>query len=210
MKIELNIFTNCHKSSPDISIVKNTYDSFIKTFGEYPVKIYCDKHPNIHNLQTYKHNLSKITNNIIITESLSDVYIKSIENSDADYLFQLENDWEFNNNINHTLEDITAVMSELGIYHFRFNKRQNLLAGWDRELLESYFNGLQYCITNNLSNNPHIIDRKKYDSELKHYIKVVPGSKGIEHELNKHGHLKSIIYGTIGYEATITHTDGRH
>jgi hypothetical protein len=207
--ISLNIFTNCHASSPSIEVVKNTYDSFVKTFGEIPTTIYCDIHPHKERASDYIKNLSQIFPSVIHTDSLSDGYIKSIKNSDSDYLFQLENDWEFNTNIKHSLKEITEVMSQIGIYHFRFNKRPNIIAVWDKRMDESEFNGLKYCSSNNMSNNPHIIDAKKYKTDLLHKIKLSQGSKGIEEELNKYN-LTSCLYGGAGYEPTVIHTDGKH
>lgn len=210
MKIELNLFTNCHRSSPDIGIVKNTYDSFVKTFGEIQTTVYMDIHPFVDNAAQYYKNLKAIFPDVISTTSLSDGYVKSIKNSDSDYLFQLENDWHFNTeNINHSLEQIINFMSVVGCYHFRFNKRSNVIAGWDKMMNESEFMGIKFCASNNLSNNPHIIDRKKYLSDFMDYIKIVPGSKGIEEQLNRYG-LSTCIYGGHGHAATINHTDGRH
>lgn len=209
MKIELNIFTNCHKSSPDTSIVKNTYDSFVNTFGKIQTTVYMDIHPYVDNAAEYYKNLKEIFPDVISTTSLSDGYVKSIKNSDSDYLFQLENDWSFNDNINHSLEQIINFMSAIGCYHFRFNKRDNIRAGWDIRMVESEFMGIKFCASNNISNNPHVINRKKYLNEFLDIIQVVPGSKGIEENLNKHK-LTTCIYGGENYKNTITHTDGRH
>jgi hypothetical protein len=41
------------------------------------------------------------------------------------------------------------------------------------------------------------------------YIKIKPGSKGIEEELNKTGKFESCIYGGFNYPATVIHSDGR-
>lgn len=211
MSIELNIFTNCTSSSPDTAIIKQTYESFIDTFGEIKTTIYCDTHPNISAKTEYLHNLTKLyKGELYITESLSDGYTKSIRNSTADYIFQLEGDWLFiPENITHSLDQITNFMSATGCYHFRFNKRSNIIAGWDRRMDESEFMGIKYCSCNNISNNPHIIDRKKYLADFMNIIKVVPGSKGIEEQLNKHD-LTTCVYGGIGHDATIIHLDGKH
>jgi hypothetical protein len=209
MNVELNIFTNTHESSPGIRIVKNTYDSFVCTFGELPTTIYCDIHPNIDRSKEYIKNLEKVFDRVIVTTSLSDGYLKSIENSKADYLFQLENDWIFNDNIEHTLNEITDIMDALKIYHFRFNKRSNVISGWDSLMVESQYMDFKFCSCNNLSNNPHIISRKRYDNDIKNYIQNKPGSKGIEECLNKYG-LATVIYGGFGHSATIFHLDGKH
>ena len=207
---QLNIFTNCHASSPDIGIVLQTYNSFINTFGPMSATIYIDPNPHNSRYVEYCNRLRTIPNcTVVKTESLSDGYVKSIKNSTADYLFQLEGDWIFNDNINHSLRQIIKFMSATGCYHFRFNKRSNFVSGWDKMMCESEFMGIKYCVSNNISNNPHIIDRKKYLNEFIDYIKIVQGSKGIEEQLNKY-ELSTCIYGGHGHDATIKHLDGRH
>lgn len=209
--IELNIFTNCTASAPDTAIIKQTYESFIDTFGKIIPTIYIDENPHREKFNEYYKNLSMLfpDSDIIKTNSLSDGYTRAIRNGKAEYCAMLEHDWLFNNNITHSLEQITNFMSVTGCYHFRFNKRSNIIAGWDRRMDESEFMGIKYCSCNNMSNNPHIIDRKKYLADFMNIIKIVPGSKGIEEELNKHN-LTTCIYGGAGYENTVTHLDGKH
>lgn len=214
MTIELNIFTNCTASAPDTAIIKQTYESFVKTFNFNGfINIWMDKNPYQEKANNYYKNLdaefSGKKSMVRLSNSLSDGYIQSIKESTSDYLFQLEHDWIFNNNITHNLEHITEFMSAIGCYHFRFNKRSNVIAGWDKRMDESEFMGIKYCSCNNMSNNPHILNRKKYLADFMNIIKVVPGSKGIEEELNKHN-LTTCIYGEAGYPATVTHTDGKH
>ena len=210
MTIELNIFTNCTASAPDTAIIFQTINSFFNTFRKMPFTIYMDVNPNSHRANEYFNRLQTIPNATIIkTNSLSDGYIKSIKESTSDYLFQLEHDWIFSNNITHSRKQMTEFMSVTGCYHFRFNKRSNIIAGWDRRMDESEFMGLKYCSCNNMSNNPHIIDRRYYEKNMLNKIKLKSGSKGIEEELNKHN-LTTCIYGGAGYENTITHLDGKH
>lgn len=216
--IKLNIFTNSTASAPSTDIIRRTWESFRETFGGVPVVVYCDTHPNTRMAGKYVAALRKIFPDVVETISLSDGYIRSIRESceDYDYLFQLEGDWEFvAGNIRHSLAEILSVMKGHDIYHFRFNKRENKIAVWDKRMDEQkYANGngtliMKYCESNNLSNNPHIIDRKKYVDELIKYIQVIPGSKGIEEKLNAVGGLVSCVYGPLGYPATVTHLDGR-
>ena len=209
MKISLNLFTNCTATAPDVSTILNTYNSFQATFGiDLPVTVYMDINPHEESSDQYYANLKNHFKNVIPTTSLSDGYVRSIEYSDADYLFQLEHDWQFNNNIEHTLHEIIELMSVLGVYHFRFNKRANVKAGWDKDLKESEYMDFKYCITDILSNNPHIIDRRRYKSDIIKYIQICEGSKGIEEKLSRIG-LSGLIYGGLNYPATVTHTDGR-
>ena len=211
MKISLNLFTNSTLSAPRTDIIRRTYDSFCETFGnEYPVTVWCDPHPNYKQGKYYIEDLKKIFPVVNVTGSLSDGYKKSILNTDSEFLFQCEHDWSFNKSlIKHSLEEITAVMSAHGLYHLRFNKRQNIISGWDIELTEHNCDyGFDYCTTSCLSNNPHIIDVKKYREKCLPLIEVKPGSKGIEENLTHCG-LTGAIYGGLNYPACVKHQDGR-
>jgi len=212
MKIELNIFTNCSQHAPKTDIIEKTYLSFVKTFGYHDYKIWLDKHPEGDRLFEYENNLNfKFGGPINITESLSDGYIQAIQQSDADYLFMLEHDWIFNDNIRHGLTAFTQSMRCQNLYHLRFNKRKNEPIKWDNTLTEFGLGAnLRLCKTPVLSNNPHIIDRKKYLDFIElEYIVTMPGSKGLEEIISKQTHLNGAIYGPLGYPATVTHLDGR-
>lgn len=211
MNIALNIFTNCTSTAPNTDTIRRTYDSFCDCFGgEFPVVVWIDPHPVVNKCEKYAENLLKMFDNIKKRQSLSDTYKSSIEYNDSDYLFQLEHDWQFNKNlINHSLSELTEIMSQNNIYHLRFNKRANLKAGWDTQFKENEFSGVKFCVSNNISNNPHIIDRKRYLKDHINHIKILPGSKGIEEELNATGKYYSAVYGPLNYPATVTHTDGR-
>ncbi|HOD62373.1 MAG TPA: hypothetical protein PKG96_09780 [Bacilli bacterium] len=213
MKISLNIFTNCTSYAPSTDIIENTYSSFVDVFGgNYETIIFIDSHPNMNVCEKYKNNIiNKFPKSKVVrTNSLSDGYIKAVKQSDSDYMFMLEHDWQFNKPlIKHSLEEICEIMQKNNIYHLRFNKRQNIKAGWDTQFTPTDVNGFKCCISNNMSNNPHIIDRKKYINEMIKYLKILPGSKGIEEELNKTEKYFSYIYGPENYPATVTHLDGR-
>ena len=211
MKISLNLFTNSTLSAPRTDIIERTYKSFIDTFGaDYPVTVYCDPHPNYKQGKYYIEALEKLFPVVIKTDSLSDGYIKAVNNTDAEFCVMLEHDWQFNKPlIKHSLEQICEIMQKNNIYHLRFNKRQNIKAGWDTQFTPTDVNGFKCCISNNMSNNPHIIDRKKYINEMIKYLKILPGSKGIEEELDKTEKYFSYIYGPENYPATVTHLDGR-
>ena len=214
MKIALNIFTNSTLSAPRTDIIERTYQSFIDTFGaDYPVTVYCDPHPNYKQGKYYLEALEKLFPVVHKTDSLSDGYIKAVRNTDAEFCVMLEHDWQFNKPlIKHSLEEITAVMSAHGLYHLRFNKRANIIQGWDIGLIEKYYllNGkvFQYCETSCLSNNPHLINVKTYREKCLPLLQVKPGSKGIEENLTHCG-LTGAIYGGLNYPATVKHQDGR-
>ena len=194
MEISLNMFTNCSIVAPDVATIERTYNSFCDTFGRIKPTIYLDPHPYIKQKNKYIENLKKIFDDIIIAGSLADAYMMSVENSETDYCFQLEHDWIFNDNIKHTLGQIVSVMQKDNLYHFRFNKRENVVRAWDKWLFEKESCNLTYCLTPNLSNNPHIIDRLQYMG-IYELIENKPGSKGIEEILLKQEELNGAIYG---------------
>ena len=210
MKIALNIFTNSTASSPSTDIIRRTYDSFCDTFGyNYPVTVWCDIHPNIDKFPEYITRLKKIFPEVVTTNSLSDGYSKSVKYTDTEFLFQLEGDWIFNKDlIKHSLEEICNEMYRWNVYHMRFNKRSNIVHLWDTELKERVAGKVIYCETPCLSNNPHIINVKKYREKCLPLLRVESGSKGIEENLSHKG-LPGAIYGGLNYPATIHHIDGR-
>lgn len=210
MKISVSLFTNSTLSAPRTDIIERTYKSFTDTFSaDYPVTVYCDPHPNYKQSKYYIEALEKLFPVVHKTNSLSDGYVKSVENTDADFLFQLEGDWQFNKPlIKHSLEEICSEMSFRGLYHMRFNKRQNIVSGWDIGLKEFNGNDVVYCETSVLSNNPHIIDVELYRKKCLSLIGIKPGSKGIEENLTHVG-LTGAIYGGLNYPATVKHQDGR-
>jgi hypothetical protein len=208
VNIVLNIFTNSTESAPDTSTLDKTYRSFVQTFGEVPVMVWFDPHPNQRQASAYLGRLRRSFPRIATVKSLSDGYVQSIHHTSAKYLFQLEHDWVFTGHIKHSLAEILDVMLRDEIYHFRFNKRSNVVAGWDKRMTEQGAS-LKYCVSDNLSNNPHIIARDRYANGLARHIAVVPGSKGIEERLRRVGGLVSCVYGPGGWPATVRHLDGR-
>ena len=216
MKISLNLFTNSTLSAPRTDIIQRTYDSFCETFGrEYPVTVWCDPHPNYKHGKYYFEALQKIFPVVYKSDSLSDGYTMAVKQPGFDYMFMLEHDWQFNKHlIKHSLEEICHVMNAHKLYHLRFNKRQNIISGWDIGLNEielSYINfkhQFYFCETSVLSNNPHIIDVKKYREKCLPLVQVKPGSKGIEENLTHVG-LTGAIYGGRDYPACVRHIDGR-
>lgn len=217
MKISVNIFTNSTLSAPKTDIIRRTYDSFCETFGnEYPVAVWCDPKPNFKMSKYYIEELRKYFPFVYKSDSLSDGYIKAVNSPyNDDFMFMLEHDWQFNKQlIKHSLEHICLYMKFAKIYHLRFNKRQNVVSGWDIGLTEqNMLNGadgqyFSYCETSVLSNNPHIIDVKTYREKCLPLIQIKPGSKGIEENLTHVG-LAGAIYGPRDYPACVRHIDGR-
>lgn len=213
--MKLNIFTNCTVSAPETHIIQRTYNSFVETFGEpSSLTVYVDPNPNRRAYLPYMKNLMKLfpQAQFRTTRSLAEGYLFSLKENDDDYMFQLEHDWVFQN-IEHTLDRIKQVMRQQGIYHFRFNKHTNEQTDWIRKwqtyIDEEDFFGFKYCETDNLSNNPHIVERQYYLETLAQYIHKKQGSSGIEEFLTKQG-FKGHVYGGLGYPPTIVHLDGKN
>lgn len=204
--IRLNIFTNCRKDS-DINIIKGTYDSFVGTFGTLPLTIYVDPNPNTKHFPRYLRELQRFDAEVIQTKSMSDGYVISLK-SKEDYLFQLEHDWNFQN-INHSLEELISLMERDDLSYLRFGSRENLqtphMENYQTFLREKESHGIHYCETDNISNNPHIINKKKHIKKIVGKIEVRTSSFGMEEFLSKRG-IIGAIYGGLGHPPTIKHT----
>jgi hypothetical protein len=213
MIIELNIFTNSSANSPSTMHIENTYASYLKTFG-YGLKntVWCDVNPNTKSSDEYIINLKKTFNNINPTGSLIQGYHTAIKNSNSEFMFMLEHDWDFKSeNINHTLLQIMEGMRKDNILHLRFNKRTNQDAqGWDLNLVEIKGSVFDFCMTDCVSNNPHIINRQRWLDEASKYIDTrCNGAYGLEEFLTR-SPIRGAIYGALGHPPSIHHTDGKH
>lgn len=182
--------------------------------------VWCDPKPNRGMAKRYMLNLRKHFADVRPTVSLSDGYIKAVQSSKTDYLFVLEHDWVFHTErINHSLAEIMQFMADAGYYHLRFNQFENQPRPWkklwDVTLTPKTYTlpdgrNLDYCITPCCSNNPHIIDRKRYIGFIKsRLIRVMGGSKGVEELMSRNKYTYGAIYGPLGHEPTIQHLDGR-
>ena len=204
---DLNIFINCTKDGVDLNIgvFKKCLQSFKQIFGDNynELKIYIDPNPVREELQQHIDRLKQHTNNIYVMNGLAEGYNKSVKDSKVDYCFQLEFDWLFEN-IKHSMNQLINIMRKENLHNLRFNKRQNKVGGWDTQLKEFHCNGFKYMQSNNNSNNPHIIDRKKYLKIIDDFDYSKTGSKGVEEVLNEKGY-KSYIYGGFEYPRTIIH-----
>lgn len=211
MNISLHIFTNCCKQYP-LDKLLQTYESFCSTFGKITPTIWIDPHPKKDTFKKYVADLTSAGfNNLHKCNSLSHGYIKAIQNSTSDFCFMLEHDWIFLPVIKHSLSEIIEVMNNKGLYHFRFNKRSNKLHHrTDRTLRQFDYNGISYCITPFLSNNPHIINRKSYMQFIKSsLIQIRPKSHGIEEIISRHPKTQGAIYGVMGHPQAVQHLDAR-
>ena len=210
--IELHIFTNATRFAPDTATIESTYNSFLTTFG--PVEKTCiwyDPKPNKKAGHEYRQNLEEFFGAVNTTASLVDGYARALKESDARFLFMLEHDWNFlEERIAHSLEEICHAMEREGLLHLRFNRLDNVSKEGDVGLVEAKSKQLAYCVTPQLSNNPHIIQRERYIEDAFPYLKVSKstGSKGIEEQLTLVQSLTGAIYGPMGHPPTIVHLDG--
>ena len=205
--IELHIFTNCTQHSPNTDTIETTYNSFCETFGIMNATVWCDPKPNKLSFTTYKENLRNIFTIVNTTTCFADGYIKAVSESKSDFLFMLEHDWIFNKKyISHSLNDICKIMNDNNLIHMRFNKRETLAIKWDKNLIVKD----DYCMTDAVSNNPHLIHREKFIKHGLPYVSVpLKGQRGgIEQNLTALENFKGSIYGTVNLPATVKHLDG--
>lgn len=211
MTIELHIITNCVKSAPATAFIDATYKSFCDAFGSQPATVWCDPHPNTAVFDEYRRHLAAAGFPVVNrTMSLADSYTRIIQSARADYVFVLEHDWLFcRDGIRHSLAQITAAMKKAGLYYLRFNQTRTRVHGWDKSLTEHRAAGVDYCLSNCWSGNPHILDRQQcLDLGIVQRIRD-RGRFTLERKLTADSDLAGAIYGPMDYPPTIIHTDGR-
>jgi hypothetical protein len=208
--ISLHIFTNCTTNAPSTDHIENTFDSVKETFGCIDdVRVWCDPNPNIKCFDYYHRNLKQLFPNVTKTSSLSDGYIRALRESSTDFMLMMEHDWVFVKKPDHSLQEIMHEMRQDDIWYLRFNLRSNEKAGWDKWLKEKRTsNGMLYCETPNLSNNPHLVHRENYIKHALPLLNISKGPHGIEEKLLK-SKLTGNVYGGLGHPIMIAHTDGR-
>lgn len=212
--LEVNIFTNCSYYSPSIKIIRRTWESFCNTFpiDTYNVRVFVDKNPHPRRLKNYVKNLSKLFREITITTSLSDGYIQAIQSSKADIIFMLEHDWVFKSNlVNFTIAEIVSLAPKDWIY-IRFNQFINYSDDSadpiNGEVISSVENNPNFCKTNLVSNNPHLIHKERYVKHALKFVKLESGSKGIEENLNNQLQ-DAYLFGKLNLPPVLIHTNGR-
>ena len=217
--LSVNIFTNCIPSAPNVTVIDATIRSFERTWNvsmeDQNCRIYLDPHPKQEALLDYKKALEQYCP-VTLTRGLADAYIKSITATRTQFAFQLEHDWLFiPERISHPLRFIVDVMNTTQMDHLRFNKRKNVVGGWDRWLKElEPYPGFKCCETPIRSNNPHIIDTVQYRRTILKFINKNKSSRGgVEDVLIRAQREKLIkggyIYGPLNHSSTVKHLDGR-
>jgi len=221
MDIELNIFTNSTVHAPDTWHIENTYHSFCAMWKkQIPVAVWCDRNPNREKADEYIENLKKIFP-VVHSEvnGLSHGYHLSAFQSEAEFLFQLEHDWEFYPDlITHTADELLDGMRKDNILHLRFNRKLagnvpdgHASLGHDIDWEDHEGSVFPYSTVKMVSNNPHIINRKRWVDEATkhtHYIGFTQ-SYGLEEYLTA-SPIRGAIYGPPGHPPTVYHTDGHN
>lgn len=206
----LNIFSNCTNDILAEQTIHRTYKSYTDTFGEpTSLAIYVDPNPNPQHLDSYLDSIRKAFNiEPIVTTGLADGFVQSINNAADEYIFQLEHDWLFQN-IEHSLDDIMKLVVDNDLFYMRFNQHPNRHYHWLRHWQTDLKPREGYCLTDNLSNNPHILNVEYYQQHLLDRIDpTVKGAGLIEEVLTKKGYWGA-VYGSYDHPATIIHIDGR-
>lgn len=208
-KYLLAIMTNATNTCLTDPTIFNTINSWKQYFGEPEnIEIFLDPNPNPHLLDEYRQSIvDKLGIEPIITTSLSDGYRQALE-MNYEFIFYVEHDWLFEG-VKHSVGDILGMMKTDRRWFMLFNQHKNIdmpeLARW-QSYLKPHNNN--YCLTDRISNNPHIIWRDMYRSKAMHLVDwTVPGAGMIEQVLEKK--FEVAVYGEYGKEPTIIHTDGR-
>lgn len=206
--MRLCLFTNCTNGILERPTILETYESWVASFGKPEnITIYIDPSPNPKYLKKYLVFLNNNFNcDVVITNGLADGYRRALDTKD-DYLFMLEHDWLFEG-VEHSLDYITGLMEYDKLWFMLFNKHFNDNS-LDGTKWQSYFkdNG-QYCLTDRVSNNPHIINRAHYLKKIAPLVDwTQPGAGKIEQVLQKKHEIA--VYGGYGHAPTISHLNAR-
>jgi hypothetical protein len=213
--LDLNVFTNFCANKIDRLPIFGTLRSFGAAFGFDAfanIRVFCHAAPlsvpfdalHVALLQTVPGRTIELHS----TRGLADGYVRSLQLSKADIVYQLEHDYQFHpSRIIHRVSDIAQAMRTSGVPYLRFNIGPNN----DNELdliTAVDMAGIPVCRTVIFSNRPHLLDRAY---ALQHYVPQMNvagrGYRGIERELTA-AFKTGWIYGPAGYPAVIHHTDG--
>ncbi len=218
--INLNVFSNV--ASPDArhclagEAIKSHFACFDGARGALTttVRVFLDPKPYRDNhaawIAAILDNVGSIPVEIVETRGLINSFARSLEMSEHPYAMQLEHDFVFRRHlITHSLAQITDDMAQHRINYVRFNKRRNLLKGYDFFLDEVPGTRVPFCRVNGRSNNPQIIDLAYYKRVV---LPLLASERG--EEIGLEGGLCQLVggghvYGPLGWPATVQHLDGR-
>jgi len=213
-ELDLNVFTNFCANTVERLPVCDTLRSFGAAFGFEPfanIRVFCHAAPlrvpfdALH--EALRRTVPGRTIELHSTRGLADGYVRSLELSDADVVFQLEHDYRFDaTRIAHGVRDIAQAMRAAGVPYLRFNVGPNCDDAFDR-ITPVDMAGIPVCRTVIFSNRPHLLDR---NYALQHYVPRINragrASLGIEKELTAAFRI-GWIYGPPAHPPVITHTD---
>lgn len=216
MKIDLNAFTNFMATQVDDLPLFATLASFSRAFdlNEFAnIRVFCHAAP-LHIpfdavYRRLRESLPGRTIELYSTRNLADGYVRSLQASDADFLYQLEHDYSFDPaSVHHRLSAIGHAMKQAGIPYLRFNCDRNEDNAWDR-ITPFDMHGIPCCKTVLFSNRPHLVDR---EHALKHYLPIIDVTRGTAHGIEENltaAFRQCWIYGPQGNPRVVHHTDGR-
>jgi hypothetical protein len=213
--LDLNVFTNFSANRIEQLPVFGTLQSFGTAFGFEAfsnIRVFCHAAPLSVPFDAFHAALLQAvpgrTIELYSTRGLADGYVRSLQLSNAEVLYQLEHDYQFDpGQIGHRVADIAQAMRAANVPCLRFNIGPNKDNGLDR-ITAFDMAGIPVCKTVIFSNRPHLLDRVY---ALEHYVPRINlagrGYRGIEKELTA-TFKAGWIYGPVGHPAVIHHTDG--
>lgn len=224
MKFTVIITSSPINTNPDITMINCTINSIlrnIKTKFEKKLIIACDgtseKNENylkfLHNLQEKYKNTKNIS--IIINEKkghLTGNIRNAIKYVDTKYILFVQHDLVIIKEV-----DADKIISDMEqnnkLKHVRFNKRDNVKAGWDNtklfasEIINLNYN---YLLTESWSDQNHFTTKDYY---LENILSNVNDGVFMENVMNKickgkHSEYGTYIFGNLNEERYIVHIDG--
>ena len=213
--LDLNVFTNFSANTIEQLPIFGTLQSFGTAFGFNSfsnIRVFCHAAPLCVPFEAFHAALIRTIPGRAIelysTRGLADGYVRSLQLSNAEVLYQLEHDYQFDaGRINHAVSDIARAMRAGNVPYLRFNIGLNKDNELDR-ITAFDMAGISVCKTVIFSNRPHLLDRAY---ALQHYVPHINltgrGYRGIEKELTT-AFRTGWIYGEVGHPAVIRHTDG--
>lgn len=223
-RVNLNVFSNVASADPAQCLVPEAIASYFECFDgargaeETIIRIFIDPKPHRAAFGDWIDAIRAGTQErqieIVETQGLISSFARSIEMSECDYAVQLEHDFVFlRPNIPHSLTEMVDAMAAHDIDYLRFNKRRNIMQGYDlffEEVSADVGPGsVPMCRVNGRSNNPQIIAVDDYRRVV---LPIIAGEQGeiigLEGGLCRYvggGH----VYGPLGWPKTVQHLDGR-
>jgi len=212
-------------SHPSISLIKETIESL--SYLNYPNDtkiILAHDFDNDNNYNKYLENLNnyiKSFSNIEITKCKKHGHLvgnirNALSGVNSKYILVVQHDLPFIKEVD--IQKVIEDMDEnLNIKHVRFNKRENIKKGFDK--LNNLF-GLQlkkkytYTRTPAWSDNNHLCLTSYYNDivlkECKDGGPMEETLHGKNKDIKSHHKYGTYIFGPLGQEKIIKHTDGKN